>query len=454
MNGESLTLSERLSRRLNHKDVEDVCKIFLAMCLVGLVVAFVTAAKNHGQTVFGEALGADFPAFYVAGTIINNYGEYGTAALYDRALQARLYHQFFPLTEADAILPYVNAPFFVLPFPLLARLPYAWAYACWLLISLALYVGGLTLLWRELKGMPAAAYRTALMVAVTFMPFMMECLMGGQTSAFGFFCLALALTLERRGQFVASGAALALLAYKPTLLLLIGPMLLVTRRWRTLAGMAIGGGGLTLLSCAVVGWSGTLGWVKMLLFFGQSSTSAATGLRTWKYVDLNSFARTLWGEQVVLRWLTVGLAALAFVPQIVRAWWLSPVSEGHEEKLRQTSWAITLAWLPVLNVYVGFYDATLLGLSVVLVTEWFYQQADELPSSYRFALLGLYFAPWLSQKLAQAVGLQLYTIVIMAWGAYVLRLVAAARVVEWQAGFAEAENPLARGAGAVASTNP
>ena len=217
------------------------------------------------------------------------------------------------------------------------------------------------------------------------------------------------------------------------------------------AGLAIGGAFVASLSCAVVGWSGTLGWVKMLLFFGQSSTSAATSLRTWKYVDINSFARTLWGEQVNLRWLTVGLAALAFVPQIVRAWWLSSASE---EKLRPMSWAVTLAWLPVLNIYVGFYDATLLGLSVVLVTEWFYQQAAELPASYRFMLLALYLTPWFSQKFAQVLGVQLFTVMMMVWGAYVLRQVALARVDAWQTRIPLPENAGLPGETALASTNP
>ena len=207
VNGESNSLSARLSRRLNHKDVQDVCKIFLAIFLVGMIVSFVTAARNQGHTIFGEALGADFPAFYASGKIIN---EYGAARLYDRALQTQIYHQLFPLEDPDSALVYANAPFFFLCFPLLARLPYAWAYAAWLLISVAAYLGGITLLWRELKGVPSAAYRTGMLVALTFFPFMMECLGGGQTTPFGFFALASALTLERRGQFVASGAVLAL----------------------------------------------------------------------------------------------------------------------------------------------------------------------------------------------------------------------------------------------------
>jgi Glycosyltransferase family 87 len=447
VNGGSLALKERLSRRLNHTDVQDVCKIFLVFFVLAMVVSFVTAARNQGHTVFGEALGADFPAFYAAGQIIN---EHGAVRLYDRALQRQIYHQLFPLEDPSSALVYANAPFFFLCFPLLARLPYVWAYAAWVLIALAFYLGSIVLLWRELKGVPPAAYRTAILVAVTFFPFMVEVLGGGQTTPFGFFSLALALTLERRGRNLASGAVLALVIYKPTLMLLIGPMLLLTRRWRVLAGMVLGGSVLALISFALVGRTGLVAWIETLLFYSQSSASATTVLRTWKYVDVNSFARGLWGEHIVWRWLTSGLVVLIFVPQLLRAWWLA---DSSEEAQRQTGWVIALAWLPVLNVYLGFYDATLMALSVVLVTEWFYQQADELPSSYRFMLMALYLTPWLSQPLARNAGIQIFTITLMVWGGYVLRLVARVRVADWQAAFEAPKIVPVVTEAAVASTN-
>src|SRR5262245_47505067 len=203
-----------LNRRLKQDDIRGLCSLLLAIYLLMTGVSFVTAARNQGQTIFGQVLGADFPAFYVAGKIIN---EYGTKRLYDRDWQAQLYLNLFPFEESNVRLPYLNAPFFVLPFPLLAKLPYAWAYLVWFLISLVLYVVGFTLLWRSLESLPPEAYRTGLIVALSFMPFLVECLAGRQSSAFGFFCLVLALVCERRGKFFLSGMALALLAYKPTM---------------------------------------------------------------------------------------------------------------------------------------------------------------------------------------------------------------------------------------------
>ena len=68
------------------------------------------------------SLGADFGAFYVAGQIFNTYQP---NQIYDTRLHRQLYQEQFPYTPPDAQLPYVNAPFFILPFTILARLPYS-----------------------------------------------------------------------------------------------------------------------------------------------------------------------------------------------------------------------------------------------------------------------------------------------------------------------------------------
>ena len=87
----------------------------------------------------------------------------------------------------------------------------------------------------------------------------------------------------------------------------------------------------------------------------------------------------------------------------------------------RANWSLTLAWLPILNVYVGFYDTALLALSVMLVTEQLYRRSTKLPLTYRLTLLALYVAPWCSQPIARSTGFQLYTLVIAAWGVFVLR---------------------------------
>src|SRR5262245_21582840 len=204
-----------VNRRLNRSDIQSICLLVLAIYSIALCVSFAT--QKSGRTVFGPPLGADFGAFYIAGKIFNSVSP---DRIYDRSLHRQLYQEHFPSAPSGEELPYINAPFFVLPFPLLARLEYSWAYFIWILISLGLYISGFTLLWRTLDAMPEGAYVGALLLALSFMPFLVECVAGGQTSAFGFFCFALAINCERRGRQIMSGAVLALCSYKPTLLLL------------------------------------------------------------------------------------------------------------------------------------------------------------------------------------------------------------------------------------------
>ena len=390
-----------VERRLTRSYIRFVCLLVLAVYGIVFLLSFSTTAG--GRTVFGPHLGADFAAFYVAGKIFNSHSP---EQVYDAQLQDRLYREQFPDAPPDSHLPYVNAPFFILPFTLLARLPYAWAYFFWVVISLALFLGGFALLWRTLEGFPADAWLTTLLLALSFMPFLVECLAGGQTSAFGFFCLAGAISSERRGKLFVSGLVLSLCSYKPTLLLLILPMLVISRRFTTLLGFVAGCGLLTIASLLAVGWQGCAGFINTLLYFTNASTRAASGLRSWKYVDVNSFFRLLLGEHVYLRWTLTAAAFVLGLPFLVRMWWQRDSSD------RNIVWAITIASTLVLNLYVGIYDSTLVVLSALLVTEFLYRQGDELPVSYRFMLVLLYVVPWITQPIARLTGIQLLTIVL------------------------------------------
>ena len=365
----------RVGLRLNRPDIQSISGLILVIYTVFLALAFATSA--NGRTVFGPELGADFGAFYVAGKIANTVAP---DRIYDRNLQRRFYREIFPMAEEGEELPYVNAPFFAAPLPLLARLPYAWAYLVWLLFSLGLYVAGFTLLWRTLDNLPNEIRWAALLLSLSFMPFLVECLAGGQTSAFGFFSLALAISCERRGRPMMSGAALALCLYKPTLLILILPMLVVTRRFSTMAGFAIGGLFLAVVSLLVVGWEGCVDYVRMLLFFTDASTGAATVLKSWKYVDVNSFFRLLLNNHTYLRWIATGAAFLLVLPLLLRFWRKTSRKSENDQNM---VWAFTLTWTLVLNLYVGIYDATLVVLSVLLTTNVFYRQVSnhhcELP---------------------------------------------------------------------------
>jgi hypothetical protein len=388
----------------------------LAFYLVAFVVSFATSAG--GRTVFGPYVGADFGAFYIAGKIFNTRSP---DRIYDVALHHQLLHEQFPDAPPDSQLPYVNAPFFVLPFTVLARLPYTWAYLSWVVISLALYVAGFILIWNTLDAIPRDAKFMALLLALSFMPFLVECLAGGQTSAVGYFCLALAICTEHRGRHFLSGLAISLCTYKPTLLLLVLPMLLITRRYQTILGFVVGCGILAVVSLLVVGRQGCLGYINILLFFTNASTSAASGLRSWKYVDINSFFRLLLGSHSSLRWTMTAAAFLLVLPFLFRRWWQSDSKLRDEKSL---VWALAVSWTLVLNLYLGIYDSTLVVLSVLLTTDVLYQRAGNdqpvLPTSYKFILLLLYVVPWITQPIARLTAIQLYTLVLALFGIWQL----------------------------------
>lgn len=403
-----------IERRLNRPYIQFICLLVLAVYLVVFLVSFATSVR--GRTIFGTYLGSDFGAFYIAGKIFNTHSP---DRIYDAELHHQLYQEEFPDAPPDNHLPYVNAPFFILPFTLLSRLPYSWAYLFWVVLSLALFLAGLTLIWTTLDGIPGDAWLLSLLLGISFMPFLVECLAGGQTSAIGFFCLAVAISSERRRRQIVSGLALSLCAYKPTLLLLILPMVVITRRYTTLLGFVAGCGLLAFISLLAVGWQGCAGFINTLLYFTNASTSAASGLRSWKYVDVNSFFRLLLGHHSNLRWILTAASFLFGIPVLLRVWW-----QGDRQKRDECNlvWALTICWTLVLNLYVGIYDSTLVVLTALLTTDVLYRRANNtgssLPVSYKFILLLLYLVPWITQPVARLTGLQIFTLVLALLGSY------------------------------------
>ena len=109
-------------------------------------------------------------------------------------------------------------------------LPYLWAYCAWLAFSAALYLTAVVLLFRA-TGLPAEHKKPAILLALSFTPFLFETWIGGQLSVVGFFVWVLFFSMRYRNQFFLAGMALALGSFKPTLIALPVAMLICGRRW-------------------------------------------------------------------------------------------------------------------------------------------------------------------------------------------------------------------------------
>jgi Glycosyltransferase family 87 len=396
---------------------------FLAINLALLGVSFATS--DGGRTALSPVLGADhaalggdYPAFYVAGTLLNRYPP---QRLYDLDLQARLFHHVMYNISVQRTLYYAHPPFFAWLLRPLACMPYGWSYLVFLTISLALYVAGFALAWRSAGSIPRGEWPLALLLALSFQPFVMECWRGGQLSAFGFFWVAVALRCWATGRPGWAGVALGFCLYKPTLLVLVLPMLVVGRQARALVGFAACGLVLAGVSWLGVGREGCLDYLKVLTLYSRASVDGGGFYPIDKFFDLSSFL-TMAGLRP--GGVGVALAALFVVPVLAAlalGWWGFAHQDGPA---RARLFTATLTLSLVVNLHVAAYDTILVVPGVLLAASVLFEpsggRAPGLTPAYQTLLVLVYVVPWFSQHVARATGFQPFTLVLAALGCFEL----------------------------------
>ncbi len=376
--------------------------IVAALLLVG-----VNFAKQHGgMTPFGPELGGDYPAFYVAGQILNTE----PSRLYDLGLQETLYRRVIPDAPADRALPYPGTPFLAVLYRPLALLPYAWSYLLWLVIGAALATSSFLLLWKACHEAPGGDRLTAMLVSLSFMPLLLEGWVGGQPTTILLFCTSLAIYFRQQERPMSAGVALAFLAFKPTLLLLLGPMLIVTKSFRVLLGMMIGGLALSLVSIWAVGFDGCRQYVEFLSKYAQVRSVAPESLKPWKYVDLRSAVYPMFYHPQL--WASVLLAVLFLAGAVLL--WLS----WRRSTDSRIAWASALVWTPILSPHMAIYDTTLLIPAVFLTVS-----SCGLSRRLQWLIAILYITAWCTQAVSEAVGFQPLSFVIVLLGLYLVTII-------------------------------
>jgi len=374
--------------------------VILTAAISGLRGLYLSFQNGGFQRVFQ----GDFIYFYSFGRILN---EYPAARLYDYALHMKICDMLQPLTAGKwGHSPY--PPTVAMLFQPLAAMNFFAAYMLWLAISFGLYSAGLFIVTRRF--FPSDPFRRALVFCfgLCFAPFLGWIMEGGQISTLGFFAMALAFCLEDRDRPLLSGLALSLCTYKPTLLLLLLPMLLVTRRYRTLLGFAVGASVLAVLPIPFHGIGVWSGYLNTVLNFSNTVRTPSF------YVDLGAFASLIpGGRSWPGRFVFVGLAAWAGF-SLVCVWWRSI---GAQRSTRTLVWATTLTWTLVLNVYVPLYDVILVVIGIVATVAALNNLPDKrLHRRLTIVWLLIFAFAGITQGLAQRAGFQIITVPLVLLG--------------------------------------
>lgn len=345
---------------------------------------------------------ADFVQLYSVGRILN---EYPAEELYNYRLQQKLSNELHPLKEGF-YGPSPYPPYVAIVLRPFAAMPYVRAYVLWMAFSVVLYLAGLFLITKRFFGGDPLRRSLIFCFALAYYPFIVGTVINGQLVAVGFFALALAIHEDDRDRQLFSGLALSLCAYKPTLLILILPMLLVTKRLKTLTGFSIGALAMVLFAIAIEGVRVWSGYFNVLLVLGRMHPS----LRLPIYMDFRAFTSLLSpAHPWIIAATVLGCAVVAAVC-LVRVW---VRSVGAGKSVSTLMWAATITWTLLLNIYVPVYDSILVIISAVVTA----RAMKNFAGRWFGILCAVIFATsWITVEIAERTGIQLLTILVGALG--------------------------------------
>jgi len=189
----------------------------------------------------------DFAAFYAGGHLA------GTPDLYSRPANMAIVRKATGVTMPAVV--FIRAPFYAVLLKPLSALPYRLAYAVFSLIGLASAVWFVVRFSGECPSLPFFA---AMSIPVV------DALCDGQDTPLLLLFLGAAMLLARRKRDFLAGLLLSLCAIKFHLFALLPVALLLHRRWRMLAGGAIGIALLTALGAIMNGPGSLLDWIGVL----------------------------------------------------------------------------------------------------------------------------------------------------------------------------------------------
>ncbi len=268
---------------------------------------------NADQAKLCEGLGYDYCAFWSAGRIIN---EQGVGAVYDLEVMTEFQRSVYPGADSPGFetVAVMYPPPFILPFAALARLSLPLSFWLWSLVNFAGLILYLRFFAKNLVGTPPPL-RVMLMLTLS-LPVLMN-FFYGQVNLWLVICIGEFLRASRAGKPLKAGLWLGGLLLKPQLLVLILPILLFRKAFKTLAGFAATAGAIGLASFALLGTSGLMRlWETLTAAGGGDVQSNPFIMMNWRMLGehLNTVAPPAvgWGVALLGMLLTAGASLIVF----------------------------------------------------------------------------------------------------------------------------------------------
>jgi hypothetical protein len=363
-----------------------------ALSLCGCLGWLVGGAAFYATTqrlVVGDGvlLGRDFMAFYLAGSMVLN-GD--GPQLYDGEKQQAMQDAILAPESFEGLAYYINPAPLAVVYSLLAWMPYRWALQVNTALMLAAYAAALWLLLPHLKGL-APYGSVAAMVGLIWFP-VIQTITGGQNAALTLLLLVWALVTTARGQQHRAGLALGLLLFKPQYALPFIGLLLLRRRWRTVAVSGAVGLGLYALGALACGWDWPLHMAQALGGIYRQQERQVSGyshIALTEVVDF-SIVQPLEALGLVAAARAARLAAGGLVLMIIASlMWCWRRAEPSAPQFG-LYWALVAAAILLISPHTQYYEVALLLLPVLLVLDHLATTGRRLSDAQRCGLIAAF----------------------------------------------------------------
>jgi hypothetical protein len=238
-------------QKINHR------RVFVISALTALILVYAVLWTRMILDPF-ERTGTDFIAFYAAGRIAR---EYGPSEVYNLQLQKQIEERVlgFPVLLMD-VAPFMHPPFIVPVLSAISTQDYQMAFHAWGILLLGIYMLSSWVFSRLFK--PSKQTPILFLGSLLFFPSFIS-ILNGQDTAILVLGGALWLFGFVKGDDRLAGLGLALATIRPHIALLLAVPFLFKRR-KIFWWFFTGAGVLVVTSIALVGISGTVGFIKIL----------------------------------------------------------------------------------------------------------------------------------------------------------------------------------------------
>jgi len=332
-----------MSRRLS------VYPLVLLLSIAGAFV-FVVASGDGSSTASGR-VGGDYPAFYAAGTLVND-GRIDE--LYDPAAQAEVQETL--LGEEDGYLAFAYAPHVAAAYAPLAALPYRASYVAHTLTMVGALVLALHLL-RPLVAIVDRRFNLVLAATVTSYPMFMA-IGGGQNTALTLLLLVGVWRALHDDREELAGVAAAVLLFRPQYAIPVIGLLLLGRHHRAVLIATVGAVLTFVANVAILGWSWVSEWTDRVGPFLETDAEVNAA----NSVSTVGFLQALFGVDSSIAVVVGGLATLGVIAALTWLWW-----DGTADLSMRM--AATATGLLLLSPHAMFYDAGLVVLTLLVLVD-------------------------------------------------------------------------------------